>query len=76
MGNKNLVSLNPPALSYIAYEYAERLDLFTYVAARLTVGDERLTHSLFLQVLNSMSFLHHNCGLAHLDIKLENIVVD
>ncbi|TNV81250.1 hypothetical protein FGO68_gene3635 [Halteria grandinella] len=73
--DKNLLHPTQP-LAYIVYEYAERLDLFTYVAARLTTGDERLTHSLFLQVLNSMSFLHHSCGLAHLDIKLENIVVD
>lgn len=72
----NLLQDSPQPLAYITYEYAERSDLFNYVAARLTVGNERLTHSLFLQVINSMSFLHHTCGLAHLDIKLENIVVD
>lgn len=52
------------------------MDLFSYVASGYTVGDERLTQALFKQVCTSMMFLHSECNKSHLDIKLENIVVD
>lgn len=52
------------------------MDLFTYVAQGHTIGDENLCHALFYQIINSLNFLHKDCGLAHLDIKLENIVLD
>ena len=63
-------------LSYIIYEYCPKMDLFSYVASGHTVRNEALCHSLFVQVLSSMAFLHKDCTTAHLDIKLENIVVD
>ena len=40
------------------------------------MGNERLCHALFHQLINSLSYLHNTCKLAHLDIKLENVVVD
>ena len=63
-------------MAYITYEYCPKLDLFSYVANRCTVGNERLCHAIFFQIINTLNHLHSDCGMAHLDIKLENIVLD
>jgi len=63
-------------LSYITVEYCSKLDLFSYVAAGYTVGNEALCHAIFIQILHSVNFMHQTKGIAHLDIKLENIVLD
>ncbi len=52
------------------------MDLFSYVAPGYTLGNELLCHAIFLQVLHSVNFMHKSVGIAHLDIKLENIVLD
>ena len=57
-------------------EYCPSMDLFTYVAEQATVGDEPLCHALFLQIVNTLNYMHETHKMAHLDIKLENIVVD
>lgn len=57
-------------------EYCPSMDLFTYVAEQGTVGDELLCHALFLQIVNTLNHMHESHKMAHLDIKLENIVVD
>ena len=57
-------------------EYCPSMELFTYVAEQATVGDESLCHALFIQVLNTLNFMHETHKMAHLDIKLDNIVVD
>lgn len=78
MGKRNLREKNEErnSLAYIVYEYCEKQDLFSYVASRGTVGDEGLCHALFYQLISSLNYLHSVCNMAHLDIKLENIVVD
>ena len=63
-------------LSFIVVEYCSKLDLFSYVAAGYTLGNEPLCHAIFIQILHSVNFMHQTKGIAHLDIKLENIVLD
>ena len=63
-------------LAFMVMEYCPSMDLFTYVAELATVGDEALCHALFIQVINTLNFMHETHKMAHLDIKLENIVVD
>jgi len=58
------------------YEFCPRMDLFTYVLHGDTVANEELCHALFTQLLNSVCLLHNQCRLAHLDLKLENVVLD
>jgi serine/threonine protein kinase len=41
-----------------------------------TRRNESLCHALFFQILSGMDYMHRQCGLAHYDLKLENIVVD
>jgi serine/threonine protein kinase len=36
---------------------------------------EKLAKSLFHQLLDDVEFLHNKVGVAHLDLKLENILV-
>jgi serine/threonine protein kinase len=57
-------------------EYCPNMDLFTYVAELATIGDESLCHALFLQITNIVNYMHTEKMMSHLDIKLENIVVD
>ncbi len=52
------------------------MDLFSYVVDQSIVGDEQLCHSLFLQIINTLNFMHSEKKMAHLDIKLENLVID
>lgn len=63
-------------MAYIIYEFCPKSDLFTYVAERFTVGREKLCHALFYQIISSLYYLHEECNMAHLDVKLENIVLD
>lgn len=63
-------------LAFIVFEYCPKYDLFTYVAEGFTVGNELLCHALFYQIIQSVRFLHQTHSLAHLDLKLENIVLD
>jgi serine/threonine protein kinase len=63
-------------LAFMVMEYCPSMDLFTYIADRATVGDEPLCHALFLQIVNTLNYMHDTHKMAHLDIKLENIVVD
>ena len=59
---------------YIAMEYAEKGELFDLI---LSVGKftEQTARFLFTKILDGVSYLH-NKGTSHLDIKLENILVD
>ena len=63
-------------IGFIVFDLCEKEDLFFYVKSGLTRYNERLCRSLFAQILLGLHFMHHSCGLAHLDIKLENIVLD
>lgn len=51
-------------------------DLFTYVKSGSTRLNYPLCYTLFMQVLFGVHYMHESCGIAHFDIKLENIVVD
>jgi serine/threonine protein kinase len=57
-------------------ESCSRDDLFAYVASKLTVFNESLCRYIFSQILSAVHYLHTNCSMAHLDIKLENVVLD
>ena len=63
-------------IAYLVMEYCDKDDLFTYVKSGQTRMNERLCHTLFLQVLCGINFMHSECNLAHLDVKLENVVID
>ncbi|CDW85702.1 protein kinase domain containing protein [Stylonychia lemnae] len=62
--------------AYIVFEYCEKDDLFQYVKSGETRLQAKMCHSLFYQVLCGINFLHEQCDIAHMDIKLENLVVD
>ena len=50
-------------------------DLFDFVQAHGPITDAKLLKFVFLQVCQSLNALHTEANLAHLDIKLENILV-
>jgi serine/threonine protein kinase len=55
-------------------EYCPNGDLFDLIK-RTGKMNEKLAKYLFLQLLNGVEFLHSKAGVAHLDLKLENILV-
>jgi len=59
--------------SAIVMEYIPYGDLFGLVSQR--PFSEKLARTIFKQILSAIKYLHSE-GLAHLDIKLENIMVD
>jgi len=59
--------------SAIVMEYIPYGDLFGLVSQR--PFSEKLSRTFFKQVLSAIKYLHSE-GLAHLDIKLENVLVD
>lgn len=58
------------------FDLCEKEDLFFYVKSGFTRYNEKLCRAIFAQILHGLHFMHHKCGMAHLDIKLENIVLD
>lgn len=61
---------------YIIYEYLPNKDLFDYVERKITVLNERLCCTIFSKILKGISFLHHACFVAHMDIKLDNVMLN
>lgn len=59
---------------YMTMEYCPNGDLFDLIKKNGKLS-EGLTKNIFLQLLNSLEFLHNKVGVAHLDLKLENILV-
>lgn len=59
---------------YIAMEYCKHGDLFDLIKRSGKIS-ESLSKYLFTQVLNGVEFLHSKEGVAHLDLKLENILI-
>ena len=55
-------------------EYCSNGDLFDFVKKNGKLS-EGLAKHLFHQLLNSLEFLHKKVGVAHLDLKLENVLV-
>lgn len=59
---------------FIAMEYCQNGDLFDFVKKHGRVADP-LAKYLFSQILDGVEFLHSKAGVAHLDLKLENILL-
>ena len=55
-------------------EYCQNGDLFDLVK-KFGKLNEGIARNLFLQILNGLEYLHSKVGVAHLDLKLENILV-
>lgn len=55
-------------------DFCSNGDLFDLIKKHGKVN-EGLAKYLFLQILNGIEFLHSKAGVAHLDLKLENILI-
>ena len=60
---------------YIVLEYAEKGELFDYVYYPKKGFGERFGRYIFKQILNGLNGCHQN-GIAHRDLKMENIMLD
>jgi serine/threonine protein kinase len=78
VSKSNEKSNDYPVLSkgfdYISMEYCHNGDLFELVKRNGKIN-ESLVKYIFGQVLNGVEFLHSKAGVAHLDLKLENILI-
>lgn len=61
-------------LGYIVFENCRGLDLLDYANSYTAPNTRKLT-SYFNQIVNAVCYLH-GIGIAHLDLKLENIILD
>ena len=50
-------------------------DLFDLIASKGPAQNESLVKYIFSQICEGVSALHNTTGYAHLDIKLENILI-
>lgn len=55
-------------------EYCQNGDLFDFVKKNGKLS-EGLAKNSFHQLLDSLDFLHNKVGVAHLDLKLENVLI-
>mmetsp|Transcript_12192 Transcript_12192/g.10495 ORF Transcript_12192/g.10495 Transcript_12192/m.10495 type:complete len:138 (-) Transcript_12192:483-896(-) len=65
---------NPFKVSLILMEYAHNHSLYDEITTNETQFDDILTRTIFHRIVEGVEHLHQN-GLAHLDIKPENIVL-
>jgi len=60
--------------SWIIMELAPFGDLVSMVEKKVFVGDEKLVRTYFHQLIDGLEYLHSQ-GVAHLDLKLENLLI-
>lgn len=61
---------------YLVFEYVDGSDLFTYMEERdFKPLNEREVKQYFRQLVDSLLYCHKN-GVAHRDVKLDNIIMD
>ena len=65
---------NDRTVSYLLMENCQGLELFEFVNEVEGIGSENLLRYLFKEIIKAVNGLH-KAGLAHRDIKLENIMV-
>lgn len=61
-------------VSYILMEFAPHGDFFDFLTNHRAEMDEKLTRTYFRQLIDGLEYLHEN-GVAHLDLKPENLLL-
>jgi serine/threonine protein kinase len=61
-------------VSYTVMEFAPYGDLFDMMMNHGTTIDDKLIRTYFKQLIEGLEYLHDN-GVAHMDLKLENILI-
>jgi len=61
-------------VSYILMEYAPHGDFFDFVTKHRDEIDEKLARTYFRQLIDGIEYLHQS-GVAHLDLKPENLLL-
>jgi len=61
-------------VSYKLMEYCPHGDFFSLVEGTSFASDEKLARTYFHQLVSGVEYLHNN-GVAHLDLKLENLLL-
>ena len=69
MSNDKLVKI-----SYLITEFAPHGDFHEVVVVRRAMSDDRLVRTYFRQLVEGLEYLHKN-RIAHLDLKLENLLL-
>jgi len=62
-------------ISYILMEYAVNGDFYDLLMTRRITLDEKLVRTYFRQLIHGLEFLHSK-GIAHMDIKPDNLLLD
>jgi serine/threonine protein kinase len=70
---ESMFLLNMPQSNYIVMEYAPYGDFFNFILDH-QVTNETLVRTYFRQLVHGLEHLHSQ-GIAHLDIKLENLLI-
>lgn len=66
----------PCDVSYILQEYADNGDMFDFITNTEAHNDEKLIRTFFNRIIAGLELLHKRKHTAHLDIKLENLLLD
>ncbi len=61
-------------LSYIVMEFHPNGDLFSLIESTGKFTPE-FSRYMFLQLLDTVEYLHESAEIAHLDLKLENVLI-
>lgn len=72
---QEIVSDNVRKVSYLAMDYCKNGDLFEALITMRIQFDDKLLRTYFRQMIFGLEALHSQ-GAAHLDLKLENILLD
>ena len=65
---------NDMEISYTIMEYAQNGDFFNFLKKQRKHVDEKLARTFFRQLIQGLEYLHDN-GVAHMDIKLDNLLI-